>query len=60
MGFFNLKICLLSLPLVDTVFSAAGADLYLVFLSQADLRWISCLLCLLCGGATDVERRWSR
>lgn len=35
--FFNLKICLLPFPLVETFFSAAGADLYLVFLSRADL-----------------------
>lgn len=43
--FFNLKICLLPFPLLETFFSAAGADLYLVFLSRADLLWISCLLC---------------
>lgn len=37
-------MCLLPFPLVETFFSAAGADLYLVFLSRADLLWISCLL----------------
>lgn len=42
--FFSLKMCLLPLPFVETFFSAAGADLYLVFLSRADRRWISCLL----------------
>lgn len=42
--FFNLKMCLLPLPFVETFFSAAGADLYFVFLSRADRRWISCLL----------------
>lgn len=42
--FFNLKMCLLPLPFVETFFSAAGADLYLVFLSRAERRWISCLL----------------
>lgn len=43
--FFNLKMCLLPLPFVETFFSAAGADLYLVFLRRAERRWISCLLC---------------
>lgn len=53
-------MCLLPFPLVETFFSAAGADLYLVFLSRADLLWISCLLCLppppplLCGGPAEV------
>ncbi|XP_041898715.1 translation initiation factor IF-2-like [Corvus kubaryi] len=43
--FFSLKMCRLPLPFVETFFSAAGADLYLVFLSRAERRWISCLLC---------------
>lgn len=62
MGFFSLKMCLLPLPFVETFFSAAGADLYLVFLRRAERRWISCLLCLppppppplLCWAAAEV------
>lgn len=43
--FFSLKMCRRPLPLVDTFFSAAGADLYLVLRRRAERRWISCLLC---------------
>lgn len=44
-GFFNLNMCLLPFPFVDTFFSDAGA-LYLVLLNLADLLWISCFDCL--------------
>lgn len=42
--FFNLKMCRLPFPLVETFFSDAGA-LYLVLRNRAERLWISCLDC---------------
>ncbi len=40
--FFNLKMCRLPFPLVETFFSEAGA-LYLVLRNRAERLWLSCL-----------------